>query len=144
MKREFPLFCEIKNASLIYYFDEEEKCYIVEEISSFQSGQGKQLVRVFAEKIGPDKLIKFQAVIEESTIETLIRQGVLRYVENTNKKWETTNPALFRSLRITRVIMGGGLRVEKIIFSPFTAVDKEGAREVGDGPMVLINVYART
>jgi hypothetical protein len=137
-------FCEIEGASLVYYFDEKENCYIIEEIASNQPGKGKVLVEVFAKKIGPNKRVKFQGVIERETNETLARQGVLQHIERTSKRWETNNYALFRSLKITRMILGGGLKIERMVFFPFEAAEKTAALEVGDMVMISIDVYART
>jgi translation elongation factor P/translation initiation factor 5A len=143
----YPLIFMIEQADLQYYYDKKNKCYVVEELESHQCGQGKKLVEAFIKAIGTGQLIKFQAIIEPETRRTLIKQGILQYVERVGKKMIFRNESLYKSLKITRMLLGGGANIEEMTIEPFSKnlnTNPEESETIGDLHRVTINVFVKT
>ena len=143
----YPLIFMIEQADLQYYYDKKNKCYVVEELESHKCGQGKKLVEAFIKAIGTGQLIKFQAIIEPETRKTLAEQGVLQYVEKMDKKMIFKNESLFKSLKITRMLLGGGANIEEMTLEPFPRnfnINPEENKTIGDPHRVIINVFVKT
>jgi hypothetical protein len=106
-----------EHASMDYYQDENED-YVIEEMSSNKPGEAKKIVKAFVDLIGPNKKVKGIAVIEPESRKRLSELGVLDYVDKDKKAINITTPGVFKSLKITRMLMGGGLKIDKITISP--------------------------
>ncbi len=102
------------------YYQDENGDYVIQEIGSNKSGEAKKIVKAFVEHIGPNKKVKGIAVIEPESRKRLSELGILDHVEKEKKTINITTPGVFKSLKITRMLMGGGLKIDEITISPIS------------------------
>lgn len=124
-------------ASLQYV--EGDGVWHIEELGSNKPGEGKKVVRQFVKTIGEGQEVA-AAVNEEETIARLGELGILSFVENTGKTVEITAKALLKTLKLARVMEGGGIKVEKITVSPMLGEKEDDA----DASSANVSLVGRT
>jgi hypothetical protein len=133
---------EMKNGHMYYYYDEGRNAYVIDEIESDVPGTGKNLVEELVNKIGSGMVVVAEAVIEEDTRKRLKEIGVTSFVENSDKEVTITSPAVLKTLKMAKVLSGGGVKVERMTLQRLT--EKEDIEMLGDLGAMSINIYGRT
>jgi len=138
-------YVHVPEAWLQYFFDEEENCYRVDEMGSNQPGQGKELIRKLISTLGHNQYVHFAGIIERETLKTLSQQGSLDHVEQTGKTLEIKNPAVFKSLKVTNTLVGGGIKIEKVRIKkiPDNLIHDLGNFQ-GGKQRVMVDIYGWT
>lgn len=132
--------------NLKYYYNVDDKTWVVEEMHSNTKGGGKKLIGILVNKLGPGKKVLLECVIEKETRKRLQEVGVFNFVEGQEKKVVINyNPALFKTLKIARVAQGGGLKIERAEFEYMPEEIKPGDSYPDDiSPKVHIDFYCTT
>ncbi|MBU0998245.1 hypothetical protein KJ570_01850 [Patescibacteria group bacterium] len=105
-------------AGVDYFFDDKNNEWVIQEIESKKQGEGKKVIKEFTNRIGKDQKVKVIAIIEPDSRQRLEDLGILDFVEKNKQAVEITTPGVFKSFKMTRLLSGGGLNVDKIVVSP--------------------------
>ncbi|MDO8340721.1 MAG: hypothetical protein Q7T59_01985 [Candidatus Woesebacteria bacterium] len=104
--------------AVLHYCYEKDGEYTIEYIWSSRHGEAKKIVKEFVNHIGQNKKVEVVAIIEPDSRQRLSELGVLGYVEKNKQSIIITTPGVFKSLKITRLLIGGGLNIDNINVSP--------------------------
>lgn len=105
-------------AEIDYYYDDREKLWVIDDISSGTPGYGKLLTAEFVKRVGPDQNVMAPTVIEEETRKRLAAEGLFDQVEKHKKPVLIDDENLLNQLKIVRVFTGGGIKVSKLVITP--------------------------
>lgn len=106
-------------AGITYFFNRNTNTWEIEELRSKKPGGGKGIIREFVRRIGPNQPVSASATIEPVTVSRLEEVGILRHVRNSQKPVTLTHPSpLLDSLKISRVLNGGGITINRMIIAP--------------------------
>lgn len=131
------------HASIHFYFDARDEAWVIEEIESSLPGGGKKILERFAKEIGQDQQIRLW-VTEPETIKHLDSLGILEGVETEQTARTLTDLDLFRSLKMTRLLMGGGVSVDRLVVTPWEIWDEASLEFAPAGHKVEILIFGST
>ncbi|NQS89239.1 hypothetical protein HQ584_05570 [Patescibacteria group bacterium] len=101
-----------------YHYDKEGETWVIEEIESDKPGMGKTILREFVRRVGNDQPVRVIGINESETRKALAEMGILPRVEQTQKSFELRDPDAFKTLKMCRLLTGGGIDIDKIVFTP--------------------------
>lgn len=97
-----------------FYYDEKLEEWGIEELESHVPGLGRQLIREFIAKVGPNQKVHAY-VIEEETRSKLEELGILDKVRETQQPEVIVDDEILNQLKIVRVFRAGGLKVDSVL-----------------------------
>lgn len=95
-------------------------------LESQSPGTGKRLISKFVREVGPGKEV-YGWVVEDETLQKLSDLGLTGRVLAEKARIEVTDQKTLSSLKIVRVLQGGGLKVKMLNLNPVLPDDDKSA-----------------
>ena len=131
----------LREAGLTYHF--ESGRWSIDDITSYEKGQGKRVVSEFVRRVGHDQPVCTSPVVEPFTMAGLESFGLLSKAEQERKMIEV-NPAIYQNLKLVRVLEGGGIEVERFVIEPWGEEFMNNPPYEIDGHRVNVYIFGRT
>jgi len=107
-----------KQAAIEFVYDEDESCWVIQQLDSSKKGEGKEIIKAFVNKVGSNQKVELSSILEEKTCGRLFQLGILDFVYKNQKPVTVSSEGILKTLKIVRVARGGGLTIEKVVVEP--------------------------